>query len=242
MSSSNPVPLTDVSAKDRYDFILDTIRERIIRLQYPPGTRIGEEELAREFGVSRTPIRRVLNRLEYEEFVEIRHGAGTYITEIDWNDLTDAYTFRMSLAELIGHLSPHEPQPETVEAVCAIRERVRERGRDLTPNEYRDFNKAFHAELSKCIGNRQLRKTIDRLYLLTQRHWHAWLDHMDWDAEIDAFQWQLDDSIRCLEIGDTRGAGLVWRNVIASMIHRLQRALEGNPVKLPAAAAFDGHG
>ncbi|MDO7654393.1 MAG: winged helix-turn-helix domain-containing protein, partial [Paracoccaceae bacterium] len=52
------------------------IRSRISVLDYPPGMRLSEVELAEEFGTSRTPLRRVLARLEDEGLVKPMHGVG----------------------------------------------------------------------------------------------------------------------------------------------------------------------
>lgn len=209
------------AARERFDRILGEVRERIILLEYPPGMRLSEEELAREFSVSRTPIRSVLSRLQYDGFVEVWQGSGTYVTQIDWEDLADAYEFRMRLAELIGELNPRDLPADSLETIYRIRDNAESRGAALTPQEYRQCNGAFQTEINKCIGNRQLREAIERLYFLTQRHWFAWQPRMDWDREIDAFLWQLNETIRCLEMNDLRGVGLVWRNVISGMIHRL---------------------
>lgn len=214
------------AARERFDRILHDVRERIILLEYPPGMRLREEELAREFSVSRTPIRTVLSRLQYEGLVEVWQGSGTYITQIDWDDLTDAYEFRMRLAELIGELKPTTLPASNLEKVRQIRDQVRERGVELTTREYRQWNSALQSEINGCIGNRLLRETIEQLYFLTQRHWFAWQPFMDWDREIDAFQWQLDNTVRCLELGDIRGVGLVWRNVISAMMRRLSECRE----------------
>jgi len=209
------------AARKRFERILNEVRERIILLDYPPGMRLSEEELAREFSVSRTPIRSVLSRLQYDGFVEVWQGSGTYITQIDWEDLADAYEFRMRLAELIGELNPKDLPADSLDKIYRIRDKAKSRGAALTPQEYRQWNGDFQTEINQCIGNRQLRETIERLYFLTQRHWFAWQPCMDWDREIDAFLWQLDDTIRCLEMNDLRGVGLVWRNVISGMIRRL---------------------
>lgn len=234
MRDHDETALSDMNARDRFDYLLHIIRERIISRQYEPGSRIGEEELASEFGVSRTPIRRVLSRLEYEEFVEIRQASGTYITEIEWEDLKDAYAFRMSLAELMGTLSPRPPTPESIAAVRRIRDAVAARGPAMTPAEYRTHNNALHREITNCIGNEQLRKTASRLYYLTQRHWHAWQSEMDWQSEVDSFQWQLDATLQALEIGDIRGVGVIWRTVIAGMIHRLEAIRTDDPAERAA--------
>ena len=92
-------------ARERFERIYRTLRDRICLLDYPPGTRLSEEELADEFATSRTPIRRVLARLEIEGLVKARHGVGTIVTDIDIEELTQVYHLRMELAVLIGRLS-----------------------------------------------------------------------------------------------------------------------------------------
>ena len=58
------------------------IRYRICTNRYPPDTLLREEELAREYSVSRSPIRRVFSMLEHEGLVEVKHGIGTLVTRI----------------------------------------------------------------------------------------------------------------------------------------------------------------
>src|SRR5690606_38977516 len=53
-------------ARERFERIYRILRNRICLLEYPPGARLSEEELAEEFRISRTPVRRVLARLESE--------------------------------------------------------------------------------------------------------------------------------------------------------------------------------
>jgi DNA-binding GntR family transcriptional regulator len=193
----------------------------MILLDYPPGARLSEEELAREFDVSRTPIRRVLSRLEYEGFVEIRHGAGTFVTNLGWDDLVDAYQLRMRLAELIGELNPRDFPPQSIDRAKSIRDQVKARGNDLTPAEHLKWNRKFIFEAKMCIGNVQLREAIDRLYFLTQRHWFEWYDRMDWPREVEGLHWYMDMTIDCMERNDARGVGLIWRNIIANMVDNL---------------------
>jgi len=69
-------------------------------LDFPPGAVLSEANLANEFDVSRTPIRRVLHRLEFEGLVDIRNGVGTLVTDIDLQTFKETYDLRMRLAEL----------------------------------------------------------------------------------------------------------------------------------------------
>ena len=61
----------------RFRAIYEDLRKKIILLDFPPGTRLDVEALAREHDVSRTPIRTVIQRLESEGLAITRHGVGT---------------------------------------------------------------------------------------------------------------------------------------------------------------------
>src|SRR5688572_23867072 len=93
-------------ARERFERIYRTLRDRICLLEYPPGARLSEEELAEEFRISRTPVRRVLARLESEGLIEARHGVGTIVTDVRIEELAQVYHLRLELAVLIGRLSP----------------------------------------------------------------------------------------------------------------------------------------
>src|SRR4051794_16254292 len=97
---------------ERFQFMYTQLRDRICTNRYPPGTILSETELATEFGVSRTPLRRVLQRLSYDGLVEIRNGVGNYVTDVDTRTVADLYRLRMRLAELIGEFSNEEDVPE----------------------------------------------------------------------------------------------------------------------------------
>jgi DNA-binding GntR family transcriptional regulator len=88
----------------RYKAIYNEIRDRICLLQYPPGMMLSENQLASEFGVSRTPIRRVLQRLEFEGLVVSKQGIGTLVTIVDLQYLKEVYALRLKLSELAGEL------------------------------------------------------------------------------------------------------------------------------------------
>ena len=90
------------------DEIFETIRDRICLLEYLPGEKIRETDLAKEFGVSRTPIRAVIQKLSHWGMVESRDGVGTIVTNPDFDEIGDIYRMRMELAGLISKLNPRE--------------------------------------------------------------------------------------------------------------------------------------
>lgn len=76
------------------------LRQRIVRGELAPGTRITEEALAEEFSVSRGPIRDALTQLSFEKLVEVQRPRGVYITGLTRDDVDQLYSLRGALEQL----------------------------------------------------------------------------------------------------------------------------------------------
>ncbi|KJQ55425.1 GntR family transcriptional regulator [Microbacterium sp. SA39] len=76
------------------------LRQRIVRGDLAPGTRITEEALAEEFSVSRGPIRDALTQLSFEKLVEVQRPRGVYITGLTRDDVDQLYSLRGALEQL----------------------------------------------------------------------------------------------------------------------------------------------
>ena len=76
------------------------LRQRIVRGDLAPGTRITEEALAEEFDVSRGPIRDALTQLSFENLVEVQRPRGVYITGLTQDDVDQLYSLRGALEQL----------------------------------------------------------------------------------------------------------------------------------------------
>ena len=109
------------------------LRERIAVLTYPPGTALSETKLAEEFGVSRTPIRQVLQHLEFDGLVEAKHGIGTIVSAIDFMYLQQVYALRLKLITLIAELSPMPATDGDLMILEDLLERAREMAEPGTP-------------------------------------------------------------------------------------------------------------
>ena len=157
-------------SRERFERIYKTIRDRICLLEYQPGERLGEEDLAREFEVSRTPIRRVLSRLESEGLLESRHGVGTFVTDVDIDALSQVFQLRMELAVLIGKLDPIPRSEADLNRVRKILARC-DAAKAPDARVVARINMDFFQELSAMIGNAPLREISERLYYLTTRIW-----------------------------------------------------------------------
>jgi len=163
----------EVRARTRTESIHDEIRNRICLLLYPPGTKLREQELAEEFGVSRTPIRQVLQQLAIAGLVEIRNGVGTLVTDLDHEAVHEIYAFRLRIAPMIGELEPKPCAPNLVATLEDLLPRARGLVSRFDVREYFEVNHATHFTVSAIIGNIALREAWDRLYFQAARFWFS---------------------------------------------------------------------
>ena len=94
------MPKDKQSQKDAYDLILEAIDIGI----YKPGDRLVESELAVRFGVSRTPIREALQRLETQSLLA-RDGRSLIVASLDHSQLAELYVVRSELEGLAARLA-----------------------------------------------------------------------------------------------------------------------------------------
>ena len=217
VSAERPMTL----ARERFERIYKTIRDRICLLEYQPGVRLGEEELAREFGVSRTPLRRVLSRLESEGLLESRHGVGTFVTDEDLDGLTQVYQLRMELAELIGRLDPLPRSAADLDRIRAIVKRCDALLNSPDAPTFARINMDFFQELASMIGNEPLREISERLYYQTSRIWLRSVPHLNLRDEIVVFRREVADIVSAMEVGDLEAVGYIRRSHISMSVRRM---------------------
>lgn len=210
-------------ARSRFERIYHAIRDRICLLEYAPGARLAEEELAREFGVSRTPIRRVLSTLESEGLLESRHGVGTFVTTVDIASLEQVYHLRMELAELMGKLDPLARSEDDLARVRAIVERCTALLENPDAKAYARLNMDFFQELAAMTGNLPLREISERLYYQTTRIWLTSVPHLNLKDEIIVFRREVADILAAMEVGDLEAVGYIRRSHISMSVKRMKR-------------------
>jgi len=193
--SGSPVTAPASTPAARSERIYRALRERISLLEYPPGHVLEEVELAREFGVSRTPVREVLQRLSHDGLVETRNGVGTTITEIDLETFKDVYALRMRLAGLMDELSPVPRSQVDARALQPLLGRARALGRRRDLGEYARICQALEDVLLSTIGNQPLRETKEPLYCRSARAWLSVLSELDWQEACDALCDELTEVV-----------------------------------------------
>lgn len=143
--------------KDAYELVLDAIDTGL----YLPGERLVESELAERFGVSRTPIREALQRLETQSLLR-REGRSLIVASLDHNQLAELYAVRAELEGLAAQLAA---QHAGAEEIRVLREMV-ENDRNLLdqPEALARANRRFHRQLHLASHNRYLVQQLDLVH------------------------------------------------------------------------------
>jgi DNA-binding GntR family transcriptional regulator len=214
--------MTDTTP-NRNQMLYSQLRDRICLLDYPPDTRLSEEALAKEFGISRTPLRRVLARLEDEGLVQSVHGVGTLVTDVDIHEMQHVYDLRMELAQLIGVLGPISIDDRVIDTARGFQQR----GNDLAAlpdaHAFARLNMDFFDFGLSLSTNQPLRDMSERLYYRTARIWLKSISRMDLGHEITIFRREIDETANALENGDVAAAALIRRAHISMCVQRLKK-------------------
>lgn len=223
------------TSDDRHLRIYRLVRERISLLHYPPNTALSETELAGEFGVSRTPIRRVLQRLHFEGLVDIRNGIGTIVTDIDLKTMKEVYDLRMRLTDLMADLSPRTVTEEQLAAMEALLARTKELYGNSDPEGYGRLCNDLHEVMMSMIGSAPLREITDVFYYRVARIWFTFLPDLDWNGVITDQETEVAEMLAAMKRGDLRRVAEVRRIYLNRILSRVSSYLTGGHLAEPAA-------
>ncbi len=178
---ARPQEAASASRRSRTEIAAERLREQIVTGARPPGSRLAEVALARELGMSRTPIREALKLLAREGLVELIPHRGARVAPLRLDELARTIEVMRALERLVGELAVMRAQQAEVEAICrAHREMLAAfRRRQLEP--YFAANQTIHLGLVRATHNPVLYDTYARLNARIRRHrFMANLDPRRW--------------------------------------------------------------
>ena len=150
--------------------VTDALREAILAGRLAPGSRVRQEELAEEFGISRIPVREALRRLEAEGLVVLVPNSGAWISKLDRDECIEIYKIRerlepMALAESCPYLSE-----ETLRRLADLASSI-EQTRDS--DEFLRLDREFHLLSYEGAPMPHLRQMINKFWNSTQQYRRA---------------------------------------------------------------------
>lgn len=152
----NTTPRTTAGLKEH---TYQTLKERLIDCVYEPGSMLNEAQLAAEFGLSRTPIREAISRLEMEGFVKTLPKKGIYVTSLTFLDVIQVFQTRLEIEPIALRLAAHRLPKDELLSFC---QRFEEPVVDIQ-NSFR-LDTAMHLFIIENCGNRYIINMMRRVF------------------------------------------------------------------------------
>jgi DNA-binding GntR family transcriptional regulator len=134
--------------------VYNELRQRIVNGQLKSGERLREVELASLLGVSRTPVREAIKRLESEGFASYVSSRGAVVTELTPEQAVELYAMREILEGAAARFAAQHAYPAEIQMLEYLLEAERQLGED--PEEQANLNRKFHGSIYGMAHNRYL--------------------------------------------------------------------------------------
>lgn len=208
------------------DVVFQTLRQGIITGEIAPGERLMEIPLAKQLGVSRTPVREAIRMLELEGLVVMIPRKGAEVARITEKDLRDALEVRCALEELAVVLAckriTREGKEQLKSACIAFREAISTK---LVPSIV-DSDIAFHDTIFEATQNRRLVTLTHNLWEQVYRYRVEYVKDFSYH---DVLVSEHDAITNAVLLGDEELARQVMRKHIynqeAIVIHNVRRRI-----------------
>ncbi|MBT1092696.1 GntR family transcriptional regulator [Streptomyces sp. HUAS 31] len=208
MPSAPPAPLKQPPAADR---VYTHVKQGVLDRRYEGGTLLTEGELAEAVGVSRTPVREALLRLEVEGLIKLYPKKGALVLPVSAQEIKDVVETRILVEEHAARKAVPAP-PGLIERLEELLARQKEQAAagDLAAAAVTD--RCFHAEIVRSGGNEILSRLYDQLRDRQLRMGVAVMySHPDRIAKTLV---EHEEILQALRSGDTEAAvGLVHRHI-----------------------------
>ena len=202
--------------------IADSIREGIIGGDYPPGTRIRQEDLASRFGASRVPVRQALQQLEYEGLVTVVANAGAWVSSLTLAECDEVYQMRERLEPLLLRYSAPRLGAHEIERLADLAQLISVEGADT--DTFLALDRQFHLASYAGAQTAQLGDLIQKLWNTTAPYRRAYVASWEDDSRRIAHE-EHHLIVAALRDGDVEEA----ERVLAGHIRRTRRQLVKNP-------------
>nr|BFE78263.1 hypothetical protein GCM10020093_008640 [Planobispora longispora] len=143
--------------------VVDDLRDLILRGRYAPGARLGEVELAETLGVSRTPVREALRRLQAEGLVEVVANRGARVAEHPAGDLETVFELRARIEGLAARQAAAVATAEDADRLHGIAVALREHAERHDLDAVYRLNADFHQGLVRLGGSAVLAQSLSAL-------------------------------------------------------------------------------
>jgi DNA-binding GntR family transcriptional regulator len=173
----------------------EDLRDRIVTLQLPPGTVLREDELMRDLGIGRTPLREAVKRLALEKLVEVQPRRGTFVTAIEAADIQGITEVRAELEGYAAELAALRLDPDARARAEALLSEIEALDGAGDQGQLMRMDERIHRFIWDAAHNPYLTQTLERYFTHSLRIWYLVLDRVPTLGHAVHDQTQLLDAI-----------------------------------------------
>ena len=164
-----------------------------------PGTRLNENELCQNMGVSRTPLREAIRSLATEGVVELQPNRGAIVSVVSQDDVTEILPIMASLEGLGARLAAVQMQTDQIKQIRQLHNEMVKHYQKKEVPEYFETDRLIHELISKGSGNQTLVDTINSLSAKVRRaRFSAQMTRESWARAVS----EHEEMITALEARD----------------------------------------
>jgi DNA-binding GntR family transcriptional regulator len=222
-SSRSGSQLPGISTLTKAEATYLALRERILEGSLPPGSTINQERLAADLGLSITPLREALRRLEAEELVALSAHKIVSVAPLTWQELRELCVTREQLDPLAATLAANQATDQEARTIAALAAQPR-------PSDLRGrlaAHREFHLAIYAAAHNKVLAGILGQLWDRTDRYRIIVLRDRDFDHSTGAEHSKIAEAIRARD--DAMVADLM-RHHVNEALHSVERIAVREPI------------
>ena len=177
------------------DVVFNTLRQAILRGELKPGERLMEIQLANKLGVSRTPIREAIRKLELEGLVLMIPRKGAEVAEITEKNMLDVLEVRRALEELAVKLACERITEEEIQELKDAADTFQKILSEKDITKIAEADEAFHDVIFKSTGNDRLIQLLNSLREQMYRYRLEYLKREEYHPQLLEEHQQIIDRI-----------------------------------------------
>ncbi|WP_300575388.1 GntR family transcriptional regulator [Phenylobacterium sp.] len=198
------------------------LRAEIITCQLPPGLDLSEQDLADRFGVSKTPIREALGRLNQEGFVETFPRRGYRIRSVTLRDIGDLFELRSVLEQAAAGLAAQTMSGADLDRLDALANASYTVGETRSMADFIEANRTFHGAIAQASRNPRLAALVMTHLEESERLFYLGAQTRDVNIETNHDHSEI---VAVLRSGDAEAAARIMAEHIQNTRHGLNASI-----------------
>jgi DNA-binding GntR family transcriptional regulator len=214
--------------------VYDELLARIALGDYAPGSPLNEKELAAELGISRTPVREALLRLQLEGLIRIIARGGIFVAEASVRQIREITEVRLVLEECSGRLAAARCSPPLLVEFETWLDACNDPWPDLSGRERMRHDMAFHHFIDRAAGNETL---AQQLSVLRNQAVLFWGQSVSGQYELEPIIDEYREVLAALKAGDADLCVRALQQHVLQHVARIQSYIRPETVTVSSSCA-----